>query len=556
MMKNMKRFASLALAFVMIAALFTGCAKNDGGKDTKKSKIAEVKFPLEETYTLRVMVKGTASQEKLEKSTYYQKLVKDTNVKVELVPLGDEPTTTLNAMLSAGTYGDVIIGVLNDSLLTDLAYGNFLIPIEDYIQSPELMPNYNNRGLKDLPEAIGTMTLPDGHIYSVARIDMNSSGCLESPLMVNKNWVKQSGADISTIEGFTDYLRYVRDNDMNGDGNTSDEIPLLIATSAANPYSTVQACLGMWGLATKDSALDSYCVVKKGKVSLAPTMDAYKEAIQTIASWYKEGLLWSELYTANSESFSNRLNNMTAQQWGATFGLISLSDSTPYAKEIEAVKYPANKGYKPCAYFNPGYLGYKNTFTVTKNCEHPEIALAWLDQMYSQEAMIGMYYGLESDKDIPGYTPIYEFKEDGSINMLPVTIEQSEENEKLSPIMAGLFGGGFIYLRAKEDYDAGKVWLSASLSKAGDVCEMYGDDVNPEVWPRPYYTTEVNDEINMLRTDVYNIIQEREAQWITGQRDINADWAGYLDSLDKAGAGQLTKLLQSAYDTWYNANHK
>ncbi len=554
-MKKFTKLMSLFLAALMLLATLTGCA---GSEDKKKheSNVPEVKFPLEEPYTLRVMVKGVVSQDELEKSSYYQKLVQDTNVKLEIIPLGDEPTTTLNAMLSAGTYGDVIIGVLNDSLLTDLAYGNFLIPIEDYIQDADLMPNYNTRGLPEIPEAINTMTLPNGHIYSVARIDANKAGNLESPLVVNKEWVKKSGADLSTIEGFTEYLRYVRDNDMNGDGNANDEVPLLIATSAASPYATVQACLGMWGLATKDSALDSYCVVKKGKVSLAPMMDAYKEAISTLSSWYKEGLIWSELYTANKESFNNRLNNLTAPQWGATFGVIHLSSAAPYADDLEAIKYPAIKGYQPCAYMNPGYLGYKNTFSVTTNCEHPEIALAWLDQIYSQDGTVGISYGLKSDNDIPGFTPQYDFKADGSIEQLTITPEQSEQNKKLCPSLASIFGGAFLYLRAQEDYDAGKIILSKALSKIGEIYKFYGDDVNQEVWPRPYYTQEVNDEINTVRTDVYNIITQYEAKWVVGQSDINKDWDSYKKQMEDAGAVRLAQLLQSAYDTWASGGKK
>ena len=554
-MKKSTKFISLFLAALMLLATLTGCANSkDGGKG--KTDIPKVKFPLEEPYTLRAMVKGVVSQDDLEKSSYYQKLVEDTNVRLELIPLGDEPTTTLNAMLSAGTYGDVIIGVLNDSLLTDLAYGDFLIPIEDYIQDADLMPNYNTRGLSTIPEAVKTMTLPDGHIYSVARIDANKAGNLESPLVVNKEWVKKSGADLSTIEGFTEYLRYVRDNDMNGDGKTNDEIPLLIANSTATPYATVQACLGMWGLATKDSALDSYCVVKKGKVSLAPMMDAYKEAISTLSSWYKEGLIWSELYTANKESFDSRLNDRTTPQWGATFGVIHLSSAASYADDLEAIKYPAIEGYQPCAYMNPGYLGYKNTFTITKNCEHPEIAMAWLDQIYSQEGTVAISYGLESDKDIPGYTPQYDFKEDGSIEQITISLEQSDMNKKLCPRLSSIFGGAYLYLRAQEDYDAGKVILSKALSQIGEIYQFYGNDVNREVWPRPYYTQEINDEINAVRTDVFNIITQYEAKWIVGQSDINADWDGYKKQMEDAGAVRLAELLQSAYDTWASAGKK
>ena len=555
-MKKFTKLMSLFLAALMLLATLTGCAGNNDKKKTS-SNVPEVKFPLEETYTIKLMVTGTKDQAKLEKCDFYQKLLKETNVKLELVSLGDEPTTTLNAMLSAGTYGDAIIGVLTDSLLTDMAYGGFLTPIEDYVLSPELMPNYNERGLENNPNAVGTMTLPDGHIYSVARLDLNPAAYLESPLVVNTAWVKQSGADISTIEGFTEYLRYVRDNDMNGDGNPNDEVPFLLATSSGSPYATVQACLQMWGLATKDSALDSYCVVKKGKVSLAPMMDAYKEAINQIAAWYKEGLIWSELYTANKESFDNRLNNREICQFGATFGVIHLSAATSYAADIQPVMLPSVKGYSPCAYLNPGYNGYKNTITVTNNCEHPEIVLAYFDKFFSAEGSLNVLNGPTEDVAPEGYTAKYSLDKDGKVVWGDaLTPEQNDANDKISPTMSSCASGSYIFLRTMQDYEDGYIKLDATYDKKLSSYEEYKDVINPEIWPRPYYTQEVNDEIGVIRTDVYNIITQYEAKWVTGQSDINKDWDSYKKQMENAGASSLVDLLQSAYDTWATANNK
>lgn len=579
---HLTKLLCLLLAVVMLTAVLAGCAQKVEAPAEPKQEATETKpaeaekveekaeekveeapveetgvtFPLAEPYTIKMMFKGNTDYEQLEKNTFYKQLCEETNVNIEWINLGDEPMTTLNAMLASGTQGDVIFGgVLNDSTLAELAYGGFLLPLEDYITDPEIMPNYVNRGLSEVPTAVGNMTLPDGHIYSLARIDNNASSYLESPLYVNKAWMEQAGLDnVDTIEKFEQYLTYVRDNDMNGDGNPNDEVPLLLATSGANAYATVQAMLGWWGLPTKDSALDSYVVVTDGKVELAPTMDAYKEAISTISRWYQEGLIWSELYTANKDSFNARLNNEVAC-WGATMVQKPASNTSFYA-DLDCVLYPAIEGFAPRAYYNCGFNGYKNIFTLTANCEKPEVVLAWLDKFFSVEGTRNFFYGLTSDWEEGDAYPRYEVSADGKFAEITCSAEEIDFNKANYPTFYNMWGS-YTYLRSAEDYETGAVALNEAGQKLKEVYDnLYKDIINQEVWPRPYYTAEDSEQISFLRTDVFAIITEYEAQWVTGQSDINADWDSFQQQLKAAGSDDLVKLLQNAYDIYVETNAK
>ncbi len=576
---HLRRIVCLVLAVLMLTVAFAGCAKTTTAEESKEQtteptppaatekeeeKPAEqtpeqvedttgVTFPLAEPYTIKMMFKGNADYDLLEKNEFYKQLCEETNVYIEWINLGDEPMTTLNAMLAAGTEGDVIFGgVLNDSTLTELAYGGFLLPIEEYITDENIMPNYVTRGLAEVPSAVGNMTLPDGHIYSVARFDSNPAAYLESPLYVNKDWIAQAGLDnVDTIEKFEEYLIYVRDHDMNGDGNPNDEVPMLLATSSANPYATIQAMLGWWGMPTKDSALDSYVVVTDGKVELAPTMDAYKEAISTISRWYQEGLIWSELYTANKDSFNARLDNDVAC-WGATM-VQKPTPSTTYYKDLECVLYPSIEGYTPRAYYNCGFNGYKNTFTLTKKCEKPEVVLAWLDKFYSLQGTRDCLYGPVSTWTEGTAYPRYEIDAEGKITEFSLDKEQAEYNNTNYPTFYSMWGS-YIFLRSAEDYNTGAIGINEATQKLRDAYGLYQDICNKEIWPRPYYTSEDSEQIAFLRTDVFGIITEYEAQWVTGQADINADWDSFQSQLTAAGADQLVQLLQNAYDNYLAAN--
>ena len=513
-----------------------------------------VQFPLEEKFTFTIGFRGNVDyEEQLKNNTLYPLLLELTNVEFEWVHLGDDPIATLNALIAAGNEPDVIYGsVLNDSQLCDLAYGGFLMPIEDYITDRDLMPNYNTRGLDKMPQALGAMTMPDGHIYSVSRFDFNVASYLESPLMINKNWLDQLNMDIpKTIDEFEAMLIAFRDNDMNGNGNPNDEIPLLIGDGVANPYAHLQALLGFWGIATKNSALDSYTTVKNSVVSFAPMTQAYRDAIRTISRWYQEGLIWSEMFTANTETFNARRGN-DVPLWGAMPSMQMNSYTTTWEDQIIIIPYPDVPGYDKVAYFNPGYYGYKNTFILTRNAKNPEIIMAWLDMFYSREMSIYARTGLPDDEDTVGAPNRYDII-DGEYVFYTLSAEDSANLVANFPTWTQVFGS-ITYLNSFDDYEDGVVRLvpvQQMLLKAYN--DIYKDFINKEIWPRPYYTAEDNNRANILRTDIFSIVSQYEARWVTGLSDIDADWDNYIRQLNSAGVQELVEILQNAYDIYLDA---
>ena len=549
-----RRILSLLLALTMVLTLFTACGEKapvEEEEDYEEEEITSVSFPLEEPFEIEIMFSGNTDWNTyLPRCSYYQKLVAETNVTVKPVNLGDEPMNALNAKLASGDYGDVIMGgILNDTTVSELAYAGWLLPLEDYLTDAELMPNYVNRGLADVPGAVGVATLPDGHVYSVPRIDNEMVMYMSMPLVINVNWMAQAGLDnVDTIEKFEQYLTYVRDNDVNGNGNPNDEIPLLVGgNSSIHSNSNIQALLQWWDLPTKDSALDSYCTVKDGVVTLVPTTEAYKDAINTLNRWFEEGLIWSECYTANKETFSGRLDSETAI-WGAALTR-SIPMTREYAKDqLRVVAPPKVEGYDCRLYINPGVLGYKNTFSVTNNCENPEIVMAWLDYMYSEENSVAYLYNLADDE------PARYQMVDGKINteVVAMTEEEYEWITENNPTLAELFGAT-CYMRTSDMY-RNLLPMSDTFAMLWDAYEnIYKDYWNDEMWPRPYFTQEASEEVGFLQADIFALINDYEAKWVTGVSDINEDWDTYMAQMEAVNYQRLVELQQEAYDVFLAA---
>lgn len=519
------------------------------GAPTTTAAKPQARFPLEKPFKFTIMFKGNMDFAKdLPKISFYQKLVEDTNVSFDWVNLGDEPMAKLNAMFISKSEGDVIFGmVLNDAAISDMASSGLLMPIEQCVTDPKVMPNYNERGISKMPEVLGMMTAPDGHIYSLARINMPMSSYLESPMKINQKWLDKIDAKApETLAELEDILRKFRDQDMNDNGNPNDEIPLFAANNAGT-YSSVQTLLSMWGIATKNSALDSYTTIEKGKVNLAPTGDAYKAAIKTIGNWYKEGFLWKEIYTANVETIVAKVTN-DIPLYGV---VLSNWDSVEkeYFKDLTSVSLPKPEGYSPRAYINPGFMGYKNTFTLTRSCKDPETVLAWVDQFYSLENSVAVREGLpgEGRYTIENGKFVY-------VDLDNVALTKLEESK---PTL-NAYWGNLLNLFNQDDVESGAMRLSDQQKVMNNTYDLYKakGQINPEPWPRPYFDGKDSARAAELRTDIFNIISKYEAQWVTAQSDIDSDWDTYLGELKRAGLEEFTAILQRSYDTFQKGMEK
>lgn len=69
-----------------------------------------------------------------------------------------------------------------------------------------------------------------------------------------------------------------------------------------------------------------------------------------------------------------------------------------------------------------------------------------------------------------------------------------------------------------------------------------------ESFPGLIYTDEENMERTQLYTDIKLYLQTMQAQFISGQTDIETGWQPYLDQLNAMGLERLLEIEQQAYD--------
>lgn len=169
------------------------------------------------------------------------------------------------------------------------------LAVSDYL---EYMPNLSAI-LEKRPDVKHMITMPDGKIWALPRVEEMGLSSHPNLLFMNKNWLLQliqdGTVDFLTAEDVKDGLDLTVDQlavilegfkgDMNGNGK-SDEIPLNFVYN--NSFQGNQADLySAFGF----PANTDFKTVIDGKVTNTAVFDEYKEAINYYSDWVERGLI-------------------------------------------------------------------------------------------------------------------------------------------------------------------------------------------------------------------------------------------------------------------------
>lgn len=541
MKKLEKKILVVLLAVVLTAACVSGCGNQIEKEPEIITPVTErgtISFPLEQEMTFDIMVRYDGDLDAaLNNCAFWDRLHEMTNVKINFIVLPTDGTMgAFNAMFAANKEGDAILGgsMINESDLSLMAANGLLMPMNQFIDDPEIMPNFNERVLAESPATKAYITMPDGNIYSLPKYTALDGNFLECPLWINKHWLDRLNLPVpTTIEELEEALIAFRDHDMNGNGDPNDEIPYIFLNG--HTYSHMEAILGLWGLATKDGINDSYVYIQNGKVQFAPTSRAYKDALTTLNRWYEHDLIWSECFTGTEETFQAKVSSEIPM-----VGLLAAKTITAgyedYFVQLEPV---AVEGYEAEWYRHPGRLGGKGQFSLTRSCKNPEVLMHWIDLFYSLEHTVAINYGEEADGR-------WALNDDGKYEFFTLPANKTEELQTAAPLFYELFTNVPGAFTAK-DFE-NKIVLSSIQAMYQESYAVYEDYMTDEFWPRPYIADTDVSRLAELRTDIFHIVTEKREAWVTGINDIDADWDDYLKLMDKIGIEEFLDILQRNYD--------
>lgn len=448
-------------------------------------------------------------------------------IKWELVP-DASLTEKKNLALSTGDVPDVMINVLNDTDIQKNA--KLFLALDEYT---DYTPNMN-KILEEDKNVSDFMRLSDGHYYSLAFWhEKPYEGCY-SDLYINQDWLTACNLEMpNTIEEFEAMLVAFKTQDPNGNGQ-ADEIPFSFIQN--HQYFGLYSLYVPFGVVDETNRLS----IKDGKISFTANTDAWKEGTKWIANLYAQGLMDVEGFTQDrSMLFSKGKSDpvMVGSLFAFLIDNVVGADRVPsyaYCPPLENVNGDGGRVYR----YNNNPIAARGYSAISKNCKNPERLIFWLDLNLLPEYSLQNTYGSFGQQLIDSTDAAYTYE----FAIAPDGMSQDDYRFKGAP-------AGFpAYIPAD---------LYATLKPAPDVArkisymESSADYLTKESIPLVLFNDDESKEIASLQTDIQNYVLQKQAAWITGQADIDAEWDSYLAQLQTMGVERYVEIYQAATDRYY-----
>lgn len=419
----------------------------------------------------------------------------------------------LNLDLNSGDYADVIGGwTLSDSMI--LTYGvnqGVFIPLEDYFE--KYCPNIT--AMLDRPGVREKMTAPDGHIYAIPYV-VDDTTVGYTPF-INTDWLKNVNMEMpTTTEEFEAVLQAFKDQDANGNGDASDEIPF-----SADPNNKhIEAMTGWFGLPMDKTGIG----MLNEEVTYGGISSTYREFLTWFNGLYEKGLVDVELFTQDTSTWEGKGNQ---DMYGVSIaygsnefsGIPQSPEKPPY--DVLPVLNVENGG--KWLRDTPGTNTYRTQAVITDNAEHPEIICRWFDNAFALENGIGCNKG-----------PVGKIvnKEDDGYHAIDMSTLSEEEQEQYAwsnlwpQALPKYLPEGFEFIEENPNYDEKEV-----------VEQTYEADLTENVIPSFWVDMDKVDEYSDISTAILDYFEQQQAMFVTGELDVEDDaaWQAYVDGIKALG---------------------
>lgn len=432
-----KKVVALMLSLSMVVAAFTGCGNADGQQTEASTE------PNEATESSTTTESSVTAEDTVEEEEISVDHFAGTELTIAIGAKPDDQSTDFNEKpifkLMEEETGIHINWIIIDSAVSAERKGVMLASDEqpdayismisptDIINSPDLFYDLSEEGLleKWAPNlyeeyavehstVIDALTWSDGSIYSLpigeyAHGVNDWVGCFPS---INTKWLEQLDMEVPTnAEELYNVLVAFRDNDMNGNGDATDEIPFTFQTGSWK--ADLSMMMQMWGIAAGGSSvLDAGRMLKDGEVVSTFDTENFRNYLEYMHKLYAEDLLDKEGFTQTSEQYGAKQKAETP-----IVGVSFTWSNSSFKQEqglYQMFYFQGMEGVDP--YFqgskNKDALSDWSAFGFVPTADaNIEALLHWWNHMGSTEEMKQIAYG-----NVEG--TYYEVLEDGRVQEL------------------------------------------------------------------------------------------------------------------------------------------
>ena len=512
-------------------------------------------FPVttEEGAELTVWARQLASVEDFDTNLETIAMEKLTGVHINWVLANHaEVDTKFNLSIASGEYPDIYLNWFTNAGIISYAEDGIFIPLQDLIKENTY---WLNRYAEEQPSLLTDRTAPDGNVYaiwlSVSPTEEKRNDTEMDKLWYFKAWMEQykeaTGKDVpATLDEFCDYLCYVRDNDMNGNGDAADEIPLLgtfqYDTQGSDPMYAIMNCFQVL-------PVDFLMADEQHNVTCVATTDAFREGLIYLNNMHKEGLFPEEVYSLDLNQYRAVVNvtkpeDMVVAVAAAPYWMRFVTQSI-YTTAYDDFTFlpPLKKDADTPAQTILNTPRSGEYGAITSKCKDPVLAIKWLDAIADPEIHVTTQNGVEGvnwiRKSAEGEFPIVIQK----VADAPLTGSGSTQNIVWQDWTAPQPIRSYYDSYLEEGSDSWKMnTIQWEANKAYLDVGVY-DGFPASVWNTD---TDLNTESSELKTAIETAIRTAYSEFILNRRDPNSDaeWQAYLDNLNALGLERYLEVTR------------
>ncbi len=577
----MKRIVAILMAILMIAV--AGCS-GDGnssgtnssaqgnstasqssaaedstaGDDSLFNAPGELPIVKEGTLTLSIFAPGNGeySWEDNDQTLLLEEMT-GIHLDWQIAASSDNVRDKISTMFAGNTMTDIILTGVGASNRYDKAseamFGaqGLVLPLEEYIDT--ISVGYA-AALEELDGMREYITTPDGHIYSLPNVDGSLHVQYNMKLWINTTWLDNLGLELpTTTDEFYQVMKAFKEQDANGNGDPTDEIPLSTVSSGAGTQID-GFLMAPFQLTPETNKL----YVDNGVVTYAPVQDGYREGLTWLAQMYSEGLINPESFTWDKDSQVNLneagdvavIGAFLAQRPGYACDL----STEPFSEKWEQYQSlaPLTGPDGQCvAAWNP-YVQYQTGMTfISSSCSNPEAAFRLIDYLATEEGSMLSAIGVEGED--------WRAAEAGELDMdgeqaVYTTLDNPNKsnNHTWGQLMGLVRAPKFVtsVTTNQDPYADDVVPLTGRqivMYRASKVHEEVAQDLST-VLPDLYMSEENAAQMSLVKSTLQPSQNEWLAQFVTGAKSVETDWEEYLTAMENQGLSEYLKLLQDAYD--------
>lgn len=456
---------------------------------------------------------------------FFQELEERTNVHIKWnVPASGTEREQMNLMFSSGELPDVMYytpgGLQYVDGLDAAIDDGYLLDLTPYME--EYAPNYMaaiRNGSEALQRTVKTDAGRYGCMYSIKQYE-------QPPflgVMVRKDWLDELKLDMpETVDEWETVLTAFKEK-------KGAIAPLSVAAG------------NVWALGTGLEAYGNSWYQKDGKAcyGVYSNPEACKEFLTILNRWYENGLMDPDFVTA-TEYFGDSVlvnNNNTGIFFSQyTFPSTMFKPAMDNGAEFAALlTFVRNKGDEIHYRFPNQITG--STYVISADCENPELAVQWIDYLFSEEGAMLANWGIEGET--------YTLDADGNPQFTDMVLDNpnglnAEEALRYYTLSPGMSAAYTDYHRELSSIPESSIAMTEVWAQA-ESDYYYPSDARLNA-------TE-NSEYSKIYSDISSYVEENTLAFITGDRSLD-EFDDFIAALKSMNIERCIELKQQALDRY------